>query len=116
MNQLKKDYVQVKFLHEKSGFGWDDVRKLVTAMEEVWEVLVMVSSMLCTDIVTDKSIKPTKPLFLEQLQLCRKVQIYMIRPEPEQGLFSHDHTPFLMIRVPKMAENDIIVMYMQLLP
>ena len=41
--QLKKEYVQVKSLREKSGFGWDDVKKLVTATEEVWQALFMVN-------------------------------------------------------------------------
>ena len=35
-SQLKKDYVQVKTLHDSSGFGWDDERQLVTATDEVW--------------------------------------------------------------------------------
>jgi hypothetical protein len=34
--RLKKDYKEVKFLREASGFGWDSVNNLVTAEPEVW--------------------------------------------------------------------------------
>jgi hypothetical protein len=35
-SRLKKDYKQVKFLREASGFGWDEVNHLPTAEPEVW--------------------------------------------------------------------------------
>ncbi|KAF9473333.1 hypothetical protein BDN70DRAFT_775527, partial [Pholiota conissans] len=38
---LKKEYIQVKFLRDKSGFGWDHTKQLVTADDEVWDALLM---------------------------------------------------------------------------
>jgi len=37
---LKKVYVQVKQLRDKSGFGWDEGLSRVTATNEVWDALV----------------------------------------------------------------------------
>jgi len=37
---LKKEYVQVKQLRDKSGFGWDDGLSRVTATDEVWDALI----------------------------------------------------------------------------
>jgi Myb/SANT-like DNA-binding domain len=35
-SRLKKDYKEVEFLLECSGFGWDEQRGVVTAEPEVW--------------------------------------------------------------------------------
>jgi len=35
--QLKDDYKIVKELQDKSGFGWDDVKKILTATPDIWE-------------------------------------------------------------------------------
>jgi Myb/SANT-like DNA-binding domain len=35
--RMKKDYKEVKFLREASGFGWDKDRCVPTAEPEVWE-------------------------------------------------------------------------------
>jgi Myb/SANT-like DNA-binding domain len=37
---LKKQYKAIKRLSEQSGFGWDPVRKMVTAPKEVWAPLL----------------------------------------------------------------------------
>ncbi|PPQ91574.1 hypothetical protein CVT25_012285 [Psilocybe cyanescens] len=37
---LKKEYVQVAQLRDKSGFGWDEGLSLVTATAEVWDALL----------------------------------------------------------------------------
>jgi hypothetical protein len=34
---MKKDYKEVKFLRELSGFGWDEENCVPTAEPEVWE-------------------------------------------------------------------------------
>lgn len=36
-NRLKKEYKEVKTVVEYSGFGWDDINKLPTAITGVWE-------------------------------------------------------------------------------
>ncbi|KAJ7226259.1 Myb/SANT-like domain-containing protein, partial [Mycena haematopus] len=36
-NTLKKDYLSVKSLRDKSGWGWDDVEKRVVVEDSVWE-------------------------------------------------------------------------------
>ena len=43
--RLKKDYKEVKFLVELSGFGWKDDECLVDAEEEVWEELAKVQAL-----------------------------------------------------------------------
>jgi hypothetical protein len=40
---LRKQYELVKLLRSQSGFGWDDVYKVVTADEDVWERYISVS-------------------------------------------------------------------------
>ena len=35
-SRLKKEYKEVKFLRESSGFGWDPVKYVPTAEPEVW--------------------------------------------------------------------------------
>ncbi|KAG7097922.1 hypothetical protein E1B28_005233 [Marasmius oreades] len=40
--ELKDMYANVKWLRSKSGFGWDDEKKMVTASEESWKELKMV--------------------------------------------------------------------------
>ena len=42
--QLKKDYVQVQKLRDRtqSGFGWDEALQLVTAPDEIWEAIFQV--------------------------------------------------------------------------
>lgn len=42
--QLKKEYREVKQLRDLSGFGWDDIQKLVTADNDVWLRLITVRS------------------------------------------------------------------------
>jgi hypothetical protein len=42
---LKKNYKEVDKLRNLSGFGWDDERKLVTAMDAVWEAYLAVSAL-----------------------------------------------------------------------
>ncbi|CAN6460551.1 unnamed protein product [Victoria cruziana] len=41
---LRKQYELVKLLRSQSGFGWDDVYKVVTADEDVWEQYIAVNS------------------------------------------------------------------------
>lgn len=41
--RLKKDYKEVKYLHDLSGFSWDNDRDIVTADEEVWAPMPQVS-------------------------------------------------------------------------
>ena len=41
-NQLKKSYVQIKTLHDSSGFGWDDFKQVVTASVKVWGAFLAV--------------------------------------------------------------------------
>ena len=41
--QMKGDYKIVKALRELSGFGWDEVKKLVTASDSVWDDYLAVS-------------------------------------------------------------------------
>lgn len=36
---MKKDYQDVKFIRERSGFGWDAERSVATATDDVWEKL-----------------------------------------------------------------------------
>lgn len=38
-DQMKKDYQDVKFIRERSGFGWDAERSIATATDDVWEKL-----------------------------------------------------------------------------
>jgi hypothetical protein len=42
--QLKKSYMQVKSLRDKSGFGWDSHLHMVTADPECWERLIETNS------------------------------------------------------------------------
>jgi hypothetical protein len=44
--RLKKDYKEVKFLREASGFGWDSVNNLVTTEPEVWAEMAKVIASL----------------------------------------------------------------------
>ncbi|KNE95127.1 hypothetical protein PSTG_11604 [Puccinia striiformis f. sp. tritici PST-78] len=37
---LRQTFVDVKFLHNQSGFGWDEDQSLVTADEDVWAELL----------------------------------------------------------------------------
>ncbi|KAJ3986352.1 Myb/SANT-like DNA-binding domain-containing protein [Lentinula detonsa] len=39
---LKKDFKEVKDIREKSGFGWDEQRGIVTATVDVWDKLLQV--------------------------------------------------------------------------
>ena len=51
--QLKQEFEIVKELRGLSGFGWDDIKKIVTATDEVWEAYLAVSNLffqLLTDI------------------------------------------------------------------
>jgi hypothetical protein len=41
--RLKKDYKEVKFLRELSGFGWNDETGLLTAEPQVWSEVAKVS-------------------------------------------------------------------------
>jgi hypothetical protein len=43
IDQLKQEFDIVKQLRGLSGFGWDDDKKLVTAMADVWERYLEVS-------------------------------------------------------------------------
>ena len=53
-NVLKKDYGIVKsILNSSSGFGWDDVQKMVTASDDVWAVYLAVRSVLLMNIDLD---------------------------------------------------------------
>ncbi|XP_031501572.1 L10-interacting MYB domain-containing protein-like [Nymphaea colorata] len=41
---LRKQYELVKLLRSQSGFGWDDVYKVVTAEEDVWDRYIAINS------------------------------------------------------------------------
>jgi hypothetical protein len=41
--QFKKEYKIVKTLQSLSGFGWDDLKKMVTAEPQVWDSYLKVS-------------------------------------------------------------------------
>ncbi|KAF7334826.1 Myb-like domain-containing protein [Mycena sanguinolenta] len=43
---LKKDYLAVKSLRDKSGWGWDDVEKRVVVEDSVWDALLIVNPKL----------------------------------------------------------------------
>ncbi|KAJ6479680.1 hypothetical protein C8R45DRAFT_1155799 [Mycena sanguinolenta] len=45
-NMLKRDYLIVKSLHDKSGWDWDDVEKRVVVKDSVWEALLAVNPKL----------------------------------------------------------------------
>ena len=40
--QLKKDFLIVKELHEKSGWGWDATRHVAMAPDSAWDELIQV--------------------------------------------------------------------------
>ena len=42
-SRVKKDFKEVKFLSELSGFGYDSANKLVIAESQVWDSLLEVS-------------------------------------------------------------------------
>ena len=48
--QLKKDYVQVRKLRDRTqpGFGWDEALQLVTAPDEIWEAIFQVILYIAT--------------------------------------------------------------------
>lgn len=45
-SRLKKDYKEVKFLREASGFGWDEELCVPTAEPSVWEEIKKVYSII----------------------------------------------------------------------
>lgn len=49
--RLKKDYKEVKWLREASGFGWDNGRHLPTAEPQVWEAIKKVFRLYNRDFV-----------------------------------------------------------------
>jgi hypothetical protein len=41
--QLKEHFLVVQTLRGLSGFGWDDVKHMVTALDDVWDQYLAVS-------------------------------------------------------------------------
>ncbi|KAI7945199.1 hypothetical protein MJO28_010894 [Puccinia striiformis f. sp. tritici] len=65
---LRQTFVDVKFLHNQSGFGWDEDQSLVTADEDVWadEVEVEpVSLVQTTTTNTTKRVQDNKNTLIE---------------------------------------------------
>jgi len=79
--QLKKDFLVVKELREKSGWGWDASCHVVVAPDSAWDELIHVSQLMN---ISESSLKlilvirPTKKLkfgvqnhFLSMMRSCR---------------------------------------------
>ncbi len=48
--QFKAEFKVVSTLQGLSGFGWDDVRKMVTAMDQVWDAYLKVRWLYCCSL------------------------------------------------------------------
>lgn len=75
--QLKKDFLAVQKLRNKSGFGWDDEKQIVTASGEVWADLVKVSQFnslrCCTSLTLEQSDQSLKIWQTRSFPLYNKI-------------------------------------------